>query len=209
MFEQAQRIKIEICDSNDKEKSCIGSVEFMLHEILQSENHMLKLKLMDNENENENEIGKIIIQGDQIDTKLSSNMASLTIDASSIISMKKHFYKLLTLDKEDQFLPVYQSEVVHGYKWKRIRIPTADLFHDEDMRIIKIEIYEYSSKGDHALLCKNEVTFRQLLKDYKWISPIGEVMFKEVSLENRHSFLDYIFGGCQISLSIAIDFSGL
>eukprot|EP00826_Nyctotherus_ovalis_P020480 TRINITY_DN16436_c0_g1_i3.p1 TRINITY_DN16436_c0_g1~~TRINITY_DN16436_c0_g1_i3.p1 ORF type:complete len:364 (+),score=71.08 TRINITY_DN16436_c0_g1_i3:112-1092(+) len=36
---------------------------------------------------------------------------------------------------------------------------------------------------------------------------MGPIHFRNVILENRYSFLDYIFGGCQISLSIAIDFT--
>ena len=35
----------------------------------------------------------------------------------------------------------------------------------------------------------------------------GQVIFKRVFFEKRHSFLEYVFGGCDIDLSIAIDFT--
>jgi hypothetical protein len=33
------------------------------------------------------------------------------------------------------------------------------------------------------------------------------MVVKEVKFEVRHSFLEYVFGGCEINLSIAIDFT--
>ena len=32
--------------------------------------------------------------------------------------------------------------------------------------------------------------------------------FSELELRKRHSFLEYVFGGCEIGLQIAIDFTG-
>jgi hypothetical protein len=41
-------------------------------------------------------------------------------------------------------------------------------------------------------------------------SPIknkGNLALKNIKVERRHSFLEYVFGGCDIDLSIAIDFT--
>lgn len=35
----------------------------------------------------------------------------------------------------------------------------------------------------------------------------GEVKFNKVKIEKRHTFLEYVFGGCEINLSIAVDFT--
>ena len=32
--------------------------------------------------------------------------------------------------------------------------------------------------------------------------------FAKLELRKRHSFLEYVFGGCEIGLNIAIDFTG-
>ena len=32
--------------------------------------------------------------------------------------------------------------------------------------------------------------------------------FNKLELKKRHSFLEYVFGGCEIGLNIAIDFTG-
>lgn len=39
------------------------------------------------------------------------------------------------------------------------------------------------------------------------ISKGGKITFKTMEVAERHSFLDYVFGGCEINLSFAIDFT--
>ena len=34
-----------------------------------------------------------------------------------------------------------------------------------------------------------------------------QLIFSQFEMKKRHSFLDFIFGGCEIALSIAIDFT--
>jgi hypothetical protein len=36
---------------------------------------------------------------------------------------------------------------------------------------------------------------------------LGTIVFKNVIIEIRSSFLDYIFGGCNISLFVAVDYT--
>jgi len=36
---------------------------------------------------------------------------------------------------------------------------------------------------------------------------LGNIVFRLVDLEVRHSFLDYILGGCGVSLMVAVDFT--
>ena len=48
-----------------------------------------------------------------------------------------------------------------------------------------------------------------ILKNYGKhnIYMIGELFIERMELEERYSFLDYIFGGCNISLLAAIDYT--
>ena len=36
----------------------------------------------------------------------------------------------------------------------------------------------------------------------------GEVTFDKCLIQKRNSFLEYIFGGCELNLAIAIDYTG-
>ena len=35
----------------------------------------------------------------------------------------------------------------------------------------------------------------------------GKANFKSLRVARRHTFLEYVFGGCEISLSVAVDFT--
>lgn len=35
----------------------------------------------------------------------------------------------------------------------------------------------------------------------------GSLQMQNLKIERQHSFLEYVFGGCQVDLSIAIDFT--
>ena len=37
---------------------------------------------------------------------------------------------------------------------------------------------------------------------------LGVLRLQSLRIERRHSFVEYIFGGCEVSLSFAIDFTG-
>ena len=204
-FEESQSMLIRIYDDDDEKETnvCIGMVEFMLHELVRAEDHTLKLTLKDGSKN----AGTIIIQGEQITGKFSSNVVSLTIDGSNIKSVKKHFYKLFRSDGGSSFFLAYQSAIVRGYKWKPLKIPAANLFRDDEKRTIQLKIFEFSSQGNHKLLATTNFTFEDLKNNYQWDSPMGPINFTNVKLESRSSFLDYIFAGCQISLSIALDFT--
>ena len=36
---------------------------------------------------------------------------------------------------------------------------------------------------------------------------VGDMKFKSLNISTRHTFLEYVFGGCEISLVLAIDFT--
>eukprot|EP01022_Parablepharisma_sp_SALTPOND_P013369 TRINITY_DN1784_c0_g2_i1.p1 TRINITY_DN1784_c0_g2~~TRINITY_DN1784_c0_g2_i1.p1 ORF type:complete len:496 (-),score=36.33 TRINITY_DN1784_c0_g2_i1:4290-5777(-) len=208
-------MRIVLYDADDrshladlKKQEYIGEAEFMMHELMRAKAQTLKLDL---KNEKGKKTGAVILQAEQLKERLSSNIAILNIEG---VGMKSHaglFYRLLR-STETTFVPVYQSESIKGvkggYKWRTVKIPTASLFRDDESKPLQIELYEYSSRGNHKLLGAHPFKFVSVLDTYKWDSPLGGIVFKNAEIQKRASFMDYIFGGCQISLAIAIDFTG-
>lgn len=43
--------------------------------------------------------------------------------------------------------------------------------------------------------------------DYQMKSNKGTLQLNNLKVERQHSFLEYVFGGCAVDLSIAIDFT--
>jgi len=207
-------MRVEVYDVDDKtdlrnlrKQNFIGAANFMMHDLIRANRQNLKLTLTDKGKKT----GMITLQVEQYDTNLSSNEATLTIEAHDIKIKAAFFYRLLRSDQSLSFLPVYQSESIRCnkgiIKWHYVKIPTATLFRDDETKPLKIELYEYSSKGNHKFLGFNVFKFADLSWNYSWNSPIGKIEFKDVIVEKRSSFLDYMFGGCEICLAIAIDFT--
>lgn len=207
-------MRVEVYDVDDKaeiknlrKQEFIGAVNFMMHDLIRASGQRLNLQLTDKGKK----AGRIKLQVEQYDKSLSSNEAMLTIEALDVKIKSAYFYRLLRSDVSNSFFPVYQSESIRCnkgvIKWHYVKIPTATLFRDDETKPLKIELYEYSSDGNHKFLASNEFKFADLAWNYSWKSPIGKIQFRDVAVEKRASFLDYMFGGCEICLAIAIDFT--
>eukprot|EP00826_Nyctotherus_ovalis_P040002 TRINITY_DN388_c0_g1_i9.p2 TRINITY_DN388_c0_g1~~TRINITY_DN388_c0_g1_i9.p2 ORF type:complete len:340 (-),score=79.69 TRINITY_DN388_c0_g1_i9:863-1882(-) len=212
-FEERQPMRFEVYDADDKKdlrnlkkQEFIGAAEFALHEAIRAKDQILRLPLVDKGKSN----GTIILHAEEVKEKLSSNLAHMTIECYGAVKNSPMFYRLLRSDG-NSFFPVYQSEACRrrngNIKWHKVKIPTAGLFRDDQSKPLRIELYEYFSNGNHKLLETRDFQFVSIIDGFKWESKVGVIVFKDVSVEKRASFLEYLFGGCQISLAIAIDFT--
>lgn len=84
---------------------------------------------------------------------------------------------------------------------------------EEDSREIIMEIFQSSKTGKHKNMGFSSFNLKELREgktDFplkKKESVIGIVKFKELKIKKRNSFLNYIFGGCEVSLMLAVDFT--
>lgn len=94
--------------------------------------------------------------------------------------------------------------------WNTVQIGTTDLCKDDVEREIKIEFYRFNSNGSHKNLGNTQAVTLATLKEGRnqyGIVVKGQIIFNNLKIERVHSFLEYVFGGCQIDLTIAIDFT--
>ena len=87
----------------------------------------------------------------------------------------------------------------------------TDLCKDNIENEIKIEFFRSVSSGKHKNLSTvNTITLAQLKEgngEYQMNGNKGTLSLQNLKVERTHSFLEYVFGGCEIDLSIAIDFT--
>lgn len=74
-----------------------------------------------------------------------------------------------------------------------------------------MEFFRSNNNGKHTNLGNCSMSLGQLKSgDGNFASAIknkGNLVIKNIKVERKHSFLEYVFGGCDIDLSIAIDFT--
>lgn len=130
-----------------------------------------------------------------------------------------YFFIVYKLRAANQYTPVYKSEVrkseKDGCQWNQVCIGSTDLCNDNVEQEIKIEFFRSVSSGKHHLLAAVSTTLAVIKSSPTpgaFTTPFnkkgkGELYLKNLRFEKKHSFLEYVFGGCDIDLSIAIDFT--
>jgi hypothetical protein len=114
-------------------------------------------------------------------------------------------------------VPLYKSETrkygQSGFvQWNRCSLGCTDLANDNVEQEWKVEFFRSETSGKHKNLCNLTTTLACLKTGTQDIAmnvsgKNNKCNFNKVTFEKKHSFLEYVFGGCDIDLSIAIDFT--
>lgn len=88
-----------------------------------------------------------------------------------------------------------------------------ELSRNDDNRLLRVEIYE-TRKGIHKIIGTCEFTIKEVAIDQKTMFTVinkkilaGTLEIKKCYFVDRYTFLDYIHGGCEVSLMVAMDFT--
>jgi len=117
------------------------------------------------------------------------------------------------------FVPVYKSEIKQPdssdkIRWSMTRMLTSMICAEEEDRDIKIEVFKSQKSGKHKNMGLASITLAQLREGAREIelktprgAQVGVINLIGFAFNKRHTFLEYVFGGCEISLMVAIDFT--
>ena len=98
-----------------------------------------------------------------------------------------------------------------AFRWNQCQLGSTDLCGDNVEKPIKIEFFKSVPSGKHKIIdTVNNMTLAMLkagTADYQMAKNKGTLQLANLKVERQHSFLEYVFGGCEIDLSIAIDFT--
>ena len=95
--------------------------------------------------------------------------------------------------------------------WNQFSILVSDICGEDPDKEAKIEFFRSQKNGRHVnqgqmLFTVNELKADSKIK-FKLTKTAGDVSFEKLQVQKRNSFLEYIFGGCELNLAIAIDFT--
>lgn len=113
-------------------------------------------------------------------------------------------------------VPIYESErcETHPARWKPLKLPVSALCKGDESRLITLEIYRMHRS--RTLLGSITTTLSELRKQRTNFrtdicksdeSSIGVIRLVDFTILEEFSFLDYVNGGCEISLVIGVDFT--
>jgi len=77
----------------------------------------------------------------------------------------------------------------------------------DETQTIKFDFFRSETSGDHKHLGFFETTLQNLKRGDSKFNFKGNDVFMGFNMKRQTNFLEYVFGGCNINLSIAIDFT--
>lgn len=118
-------------------------------------------------------------------------------------------------------MPVYESECIakntnNLHKFQEYEIPVYSLNFDKNnfMNNYKIIVFKFNNSGNHLIIGEGIFNIINITFEDKIIKIFdshqvykGELYVTKAILKQGKAFLDYVFGGIEIALTIAIDFT--
>lgn len=101
--------------------------------------------------------------------------------------------------------------------WQPVVKSLIDLCNGDMCRPIKFELFDHYASGKHVLIGTFNFSIKDIIEsgkksfdlvDESKKAKVGKINIGQAYLTKLYSFLEYIAGGCQISLMIAVDFTG-
>jgi len=228
-FEEQKYLKFKVYDANDDEATIrnsefIGETECTLGEIVAAPGQQL-IKTLKANNKGPS-CGNIILRTEEIsqvkDKVVFQIEAKDLEDVSGIFSSFNPFFYISRSMENGGNQRVYKSNYQRGKspKWEKFEKSVQELCNGDYERPLLIEVYDHHSSGNHKLVGTAEFNLKEIFegalktvdlentqKYGKKKKTCGKIFFKNVDMVKVYDFLEYIAGGCQISLMIAVDFT--
>jgi len=119
--------------------------------------------------------------------------------------------------EQGKYQPVYKSEAKGSMggkiTWNQILLDTDTLCNADNFCEILFQIFQFNDNGsgNHKKLAQGSGTLGAMIdsggSQSLELSRGAKLFISGFSCEDRVSFLDYIFGGCEIGVQVAIDFT--
>nr|CAB3233432.1 copine-3 [Phallusia mammillata] len=231
LFEEMQLLKFAVYDIDNesdtlKDDDDLGKATVTLGQIVSMKEMTLDL---DKQNSSAPKRATITIRASEVtdNNVLEILMRGESLDKKDLIGKSDPYMQILRKNDDGTWLMIHQTEVQKGTrkpKWNTFTVRIHSLCGGNFDRPVKFSCFDYDSNGKHDLIGEFESTVAQLLdannstifglinpkkqtkkKDYK---NSGKITFSQCKVVKRFSFLDYLFGGCQIHFTCGIDFTG-
>ncbi|XP_037136352.1 copine-3-like [Syngnathus acus] len=232
-FETVQKLKFEVFDIDDnvncslQDADFLGQLECTLGQVVSSRTLTKPLVMRDKRPAG---AGTITIHAEErTDNRVVRfEVAARRLDKQVFFSKADPFLEVHK-ETEKGWLLAHRTEVVKynlNPSWRPFQIPIQALCGGDVEKSIKVDCYDFRSSGSHNLIGSFQTTLSQIQqasqtyaaefecinrkkkqskKSYK---NSGIIVIKKCEIVKEYTFLDYIFGGCQINFTIAIDFTG-
>ena len=227
-FEEVQKIKFSVFDVDNETQSLddddfLGYMETTLGQIVSSSNYTKHLM-----SKRSHELGTITIHAEEVVQSrqyLKLQFSGSHLDKKDMFGKSDPYLEFHRANKDGSYSLVHKTEYIKNTLnpvWPPFTISASSLGRGDEKCAIKVICYDWDRDGSHDLIGEFSTTLGELLSEklitWDLINPhkVSKKKYKNsgtISISSGHviqkyTFLDYIFGGCQINFTVAIDFTG-
>ena len=234
-FEEEQVLRFDVWDEDKvgspklKDHDFIGSCTMILGEIIHEVGCILSKKLLDNkkqsvQNKKTKRYSSLTVTAEKV-TGRGNELITMQFTMKGLPKMDGLFgksdpYFILSRSREDgKSVVVFKSEIIKSNLnpvFKPFKIQSQTLCNCDPYRPIIITIYDWDKTGNDDLIGRYETNLNELkskpqgmkITKSKPNKTYGEINVLSFNSQPLAGFLDYLEGECEISLMVAIDFTG-
>eukprot|EP00824_Muranothrix_gubernata_P012589 TRINITY_DN2667_c0_g2_i1.p1 TRINITY_DN2667_c0_g2~~TRINITY_DN2667_c0_g2_i1.p1 ORF type:complete len:448 (-),score=69.68 TRINITY_DN2667_c0_g2_i1:54-1313(-) len=171
--------------------------------------------------------GQIVIRAEEVSGlhhTVHMRLSCSKLEKKDFFGSSDPFLVISRCREDGSYVPVYRTEMHKNTtkpSFNPIEISIQHLCNGDVHRPLRIECFDWNRSGDHELIGTGQVSLEELRSEHRNdISLINEKkrnkkgythsgLLHPISCQivEAYSFLDYIAGGCGISLVVAIDFT--
>jgi hypothetical protein len=210
-FELAVHLKFQVLDHDESKPDDLGSVLVSLGDLVAKGTSSLSLPSG----------GQLIVRVQQFNFSREAfvfHLRGLHLDKKDTFGKSDPFFLVYRHVHDNEWAEVYKSEYVPDTLdpvWKPFELREQVLCNSDRNRPIKFEVFDWDRNSDPELIGVHQTNLVQLLapgyrfqlKHPKKDKPSGELEITQVVVKRYLTFIDYLWAGVHISLSVAIDFT--
>eukprot|EP01039_Chlorochromonas_danica_P004769 gene4769-5229_t len=234
MFEIAQEVIVKVFHYNPSRGSpeqesnheLIGEARFEIGRLMRSSGQTLNLKLSGQHAGDSSVDVRAESQTGTRDLLCVSFSGNKLANKDGFFGKSDPFLVVSRMNEDGSYTVVWKSIKIDNSlnpRWGEAKISMSRLCNQDLDRPLKIEIYDWESSGKHQTMGEVKTSVRGLLNannaPFDVIEPAvkakkknyvnsGTLVAANVHIEHHPTFAEFIAGGCEISLVVAIDFTG-
>jgi hypothetical protein len=209
----------------------LGAAETTLGALMGSRGQSLDLKLNDPA-KGKKDIGHVFLRGEELsqcrDT-LKLRLSAIKLDnKDGFFSKSDPFFTFSKCRENGEWVRVHKSEVIKSNlnpNWLEAVLSVQKLCNGDVHRPLLLEVWDWNASGKEDFIGSAEVSVNSLQsnaetkqnldcinkqiqqKKGKKYKNSGQVIVQNATVTKQYSMLDYLRGGCEISMVCCIDFT--
>ena len=217
---------------NLSKQQYIGRFSTTLSAIIVSKGQMVRKPLV-NPRKKKAKLGSIVVSAIELQESnytINGQFSASGLPRLDFLGKSDPFLVLERIMESGSSIPVFKTEVVKrslNPTWKKFSVSMSTLSNGDWDSPLRLVVYDWNRSGKHDYMGEAKVTVRQLhergtvagkgrqiplfnlrkKKKSKKKKPVGHVNILYFTVVKEFSFLDYIRGGLEINLFIAVDFT--